>query len=260
MDIDVKKNFKEFRIFHQPKTAGTYCIESLKPFYSKYVLPHNLNYNFFLKQKFLNKDKILPVNIVRDPLDFYISLITFWLLDEKYTQLHDINLRNKRYLEIKKTKCAHLGLILGANCGNNVVEILENIFSDNFYKKHQDILSKQFHTYDCYVFYDLDRLSIGLYTWMFLDQFSRKKVAEISSRDECIEEIKYIKNTFYTLETSSIDTNLKALCDQFNIQKKRINYKPMASNRKEKEEYIISHQLLNKILTKDEFLYRFYFD
>lgn len=256
----LKKNYKEFRIFHQPKTAGTYCIESLKPFYSRYVLNHNINYNLFLRQKISNRDQILPVNIVRDPLDFYISLISFWLLDNKYTQLYDINLRNKKYLEIKHNKCGHLGIILGANCGNNVEEILENIFSDDFNKNHQEILSKQFHTYDCYVFNDLERLSIGLYTWMFLDQFSRKKVTEISSRDECVEEIKYIKNTFYTLETSKIDTNLKALCDQFNIQKKKINYKPMASNRKEKKEYKISNQLLNKIFTKDDFLYRFYFD
>lgn len=256
----LKKNYKEFRIFHQPKTAGTYCIESLKPFYSKYVLPHNYNYNFFLKQKFLNKDQILPVNIIRDPLDFYISLITFWLLDEKYTKLCDINLRNRKYSEIKKTKCAHLGLILGANCNNDIVEILENIFSHNFNKKHQEILSKQFHTYDCYVFNDLERLSIGLYTWMFLDQFSRKKVAEIASRNECFEEIKYIKNTFYTLKTSRIDTHLKILCEKFNIQKKTIDYKPMASNRKEKKEYKISQDLLNKIFSKDDFLYGFYFN
>lgn len=255
----LKKNYKEFRIFHQPKTAGTYCIESLKPFYSRYVLPHNINYNLFLRQKISNRDQILPVNIVRDPLDFYISLISFWLLDNKYTQLYDINLRNKKYLEIKHNKCGHLGIILGANCGNNVEEILENIFSDDFNKNHQEILSKQFHTYDCYVFNDLERLSIGLYTWMFLDQFSRKKVNEIASREECFEEMKLIKKNFYKLETSTIESCLKKLCELFNIKNNYVNYKPMSTNRKKKTEYNFSLKLLDKIYSKDEFLYTLYF-
>tara|TARA_A200000113_G_scaffold224966_1_gene244324 strand:+ start:2206 stop:2976 length:771 start_codon:yes stop_codon:yes gene_type:complete len=239
------KQFSDFRIFHQPKTAGTYCSACLS---NERVLPHDKNYHSFVSQH-NEVAHIKPVCIIRDPVDYYISLITFWCLDPSYAG-HKFNLGYD-----KDKLIGHPGYWVSRGYTNrNFSDILNNFFDDEFIRNHRDKLSSRHHTYDNYVFRIMKELEIGYYTFGFLDQFSRKKIKDIK-KDECEEEINYIINHFIILNTRTISKELKTLCEDFDVE--YIESKKLKqSNRKDISCYDINQNLIDKIHYKDRYIYK----
>lgn len=243
----------EFVIFHQPKTAGTYATRCLP---KNYVLPHKLNYNLFLKQFPLTKTN--PVCIVREPLDYYISLITFWCLDPQYCEpcrTKTIHALKTEYSFFKIQDIGHPNYWISRGfTERNLNKIMENMLSDEFIMEHQKKLSKKHHTYDNYVFSIMQRLDIGYYTFAFLDQFSRKKVSEIETQEECKNEIFYIRDNFIVLNQKNISSELKNLCAKYQVTFNDTKMRIMSSNRKPTEHYNISEALIGKMKYKERFI------
>lgn len=253
-------NNSKFIIFHQPKTAGTYASEVLP---KKYVLSHYNNYHKCLKNKnFVDANYVL-VCIVRNPLDYYISLITFWCLDKKYCkQIVEKSIETlKKEYNINKIKnpVGHPGYWMSIGFTERKLEnILGNLFDDQFIEDNKDKLSKTHHTYDNYVFLIMSKLDIGYYTFAFLDQHSRKKVSDIQTTEECREEILYIRDNFISINTKNISTELKSLCEHYSVPFKENTKKAMQSNRKKLEEYNISDELIEKIKYKDRYMFEIF--
>jgi hypothetical protein len=249
------KVFSKFILFHQPKTAGTYVTKCLP---DNYVLPHDKNYHFCLTNSYNFLDAKL-VAIIRNPLDYYISLITFWCLDAEYcTDLNTSlpNLRQNYLANCKNNSNQHVNYWISLGyTERNLTTILNNIMNSDFLQLHKTKLIKHHHTYDYYVFDLLLKLDIGYYTFAFLDQFSRKKMTEFTTAEECLAEIEYIKNNFIILNQSNITHELKQLCMEFNVPFKDSS-KMMVSNRKSSEFYNLNHDLINMIHYKDRFMFQ----
>jgi len=249
----------EFIIFHQPKTAGTYAHRVLP---KGYTLGHHRNYHFCKNNGLISNEQ--KVCIVREPLDYYISLITFWCLDPKYAQIKESHAKPldpneghiNRYISEKHSLSGDLGL----------VKILGNMFDNKFLLQHANVLSRQHHTYDYHVFKELTRLKIGYYTFGFLDQFGSKKITDLKSNDEVCEELEWIKNNYHILHQKNISEELKALCVQhgvpFNgpksVKKVEASEKPQKSNRKPVDCYEIPAALKMEIYEKDKFMYKIF--
>ena len=244
----------KFVIFHQPKTAGTYASKCLP---KNYVLPHHLNYHYCLTENMIHK-KTKLVCIVRNILDYYISLITFWCLDPKYV----VNIRNtsidtltQSYKIKKNEKIGHPNYWMSRGfTERNLVNILNNLFSDEFINEHKDKLSEKICTYDNYIFLIMSKLDIGFYTFSFLAQYSRKKVSDIQTPSECINELEYIYNNFFILNQNNISEELKNLCIKLNVPFTDNVSKQMTSNRKKICEYNIDDELISKIRHKERFI------
>jgi len=248
----------KFIIFHQPKTGGTYALKCLP---NGYVLPHNKNYHYCLNNKF-NFSNTKLVAIIRDPLDYYISLITFWCLDPKYCKCianNSLDYLKKQY-NLKNNNIGHPNFWMSKGyTERNLINILNNLFDQKFLENHKDKLSIKLHTYDYYIFNILLKLDIGFYTFSFLDQYSRKKVSEIKTPEECKEEIIYIKNNFIILNTKNITKELQELCKNNNVPF-TFSPKQKVSNRKNIEEYNINKKLIEKIRYRDRFIFEIFKD
>jgi len=244
----------KFVIFHQPKTAGSYASACLP---KNYVLGHYHNYNYCLKHNTLS-EKTKLVCIVRCPLDYYISLITFWCLDPNYCddiRTKSINTLTKEYMEKKEDLIGHPSYwISNGFTERNLSNILNNLFCEEFILKHKEKLSKNHHTYDNYVFLTMLRLDIGFYTFAFLEQYSRKKVSEIKTTMDCYNEIIYIHDNFIKLNQKTITKELKELCSKYSVKINDKIHKQMTSNRKPINDYNISNELIEKIKYKDRFM------
>jgi len=244
----------KFVIFHQPKTAGSYANACLP---NNYVLSHYQNYNYCLNNNMLSEQTKL-VCIVRSPLDYYISLITFWCLDPKWSEsvrTKSINTLKKEYAEKKGNVIGHPSYWMSNGfTERNLNNILKNLFCEEFILEHKEKLSERHHTYDNYVFLIMLRLDIGFYTFAFLEQYSRKKISEIKTTEECRNEIKYIHEHFITLNQMSITKELKDLCTKYNVQFNDKTERKMVSDRKPINDYNISNELLEKIKYKDRYM------
>lgn len=249
----------EFLLLHQPKTAGTFATRSLP---HGYVLPHNQNYHFCVKNNIVKENQEL-VCIARNPIDYYISLITFWCLDDRWnaTIKDSEEVRAAAYKAVSQRydsglpTDSHPSFFMSEGYLADFDTIINNIFNDDFLEKYSNVLSKKHHTYDYYVFREMKRLNIGYYTFAFLDQYSSKKITDIKSNEECLEEIVKIKSIFTIIKTSSIESDLAELTKRFNIKFTPPNSKPMSSNRKPIEEYNIEGKLLETIKKKDEHIF-----
>ena len=244
----------KFVIFHQPKTAGSYADRCLP---NNYVLPHNKNYHYCLTNNILSKNTKL-VCIVRNPLDYYISLITFWCLDKKYCRYirnKSISLLKEEYEKNKTNMIGHPNYWISYGYSErNLVNILNNLFCEKFLIEHKKKLSKNHHTYDNYVFFNMLRLDIGFYTFSFLEQYSRKRINDIKTSEECKNEIIHIRNNFIVLNTKSIKKDLKELCIKYSVSFNDNIEKKMCSNRKKVSEYDIPDELVEKIKYKERFM------
>lgn len=247
---------KNFVVFHQPKTGGTFIQKSLG---SKYVLPHHLNYNFCINNNYDFSDCKL-VCIIRNPLDYYISCITFWCLDSKYNNLLNTpyRIRLQKWEKNKDNLEGHPSYWISRGYTESKLNnILNNLFDRTFLGTYSNRKSKKFHTYDYKVFAEMERLDIGFYTFCFLDQYSRKKIDEIKI-EECRDEILWIKNNFKILETSKLSSQIDELCQEYRIPYNKI--KPqMKSNRKSIKEYQISPDIIRKIKYSDRYIYEIFF-
>ena len=250
-----------FIIFHQPKTGGSYAKTALP---DSYVLGHYHNYNYCLTHNYNFNNKKL-VCIIREPIDYYISLITFWCLDPVYCKIISTNTIEQLTIDYDK-KIKNNDVIGHPNywmsngfTERNIINILNNLFSDEFIQNNINKLSKNHHTNDNYVFLILSKLDIGYYTFAFLDQYSRKKVSEIKTTEECKEEIIYIKNNFITLNNKYLTKQLKELCEKFNVSFINTD-KIKCSDRKPIEFYNISNDLINKIKYKERYMLEIFKD
>ena len=250
-------NTPKFIIFHQPKTAGTYASRCLP---NGYVMNHYNNYNWCLKKNIISKNTKL-VCILRKPIDYYISLINFWCLDPKYCK----DIKNNSITKLQnlyKNKTDNIGhpsyWISNGYTERNLINILNNLLSDEFIHKNKDKLSLKHHTYDHYVFSIMEKLDIGFYTFSFLSQFSRKNVNDIQTSEECREEIEYIYNNFIVLNTENITKELNDLCDLYSVPFKNTSNQ-MVSTIKNKN-YNISDDIIEKIKYKDRYMFEFFFN
>lgn len=247
---------EKFVIFHQPKIGGSYCSSVLG---KNYMLGHYNNYHSCLIRKYDFSNTEL-VCIIRDPYDYYISIITFWCLDPRWAH----RIKNKSLDKLKEEytlKIEHGDNIEHPNywMSNGFTErklenILNNLFDENFIENNKNKFSKKHHTYDNYVFLILSRLDIGYYTFAFLDQYSRKKVSDIKTSEECKEELLYIKNNFTILNQKYLTKQLEELCKKFEVPFED-SKKVRVSNRKETKEYNFDEELLNKIKYKDRYMF-----
>jgi hypothetical protein len=254
--IETKYNYKiysKFILFHQPKTAGTY-VGSCLP--EGYVLPHSKNYHHCLNNNYLFLNS-LKIAIIRNPIDYYISLITFWCLDSKYCkELEDTSILNVKYnLAKSKSEIKHLNFwISNGFTERNLDVILNNILSSEFQKTHSDKLCINHHTYDYFIFDILNKLNIGYYTFAFLDQYSSKKITEFNTEEDCNAEIINIKKSFRILNQHNISFELENLCNELDVPFKN-NDRKMASNRKSPEKYNFGYELIHLIYTKDRLMF-----
>ena len=248
----------KFIIFHQPKTAGTYALRCLP---KGYVINHYNNYNWCLVNNKISENTKLCC-IIRQPINYYISLINFWCLDPKYCnhiKNKSINTLQKEYNNNKNKNIGHPSYwISNGFTERNLINILNNLFNDEFIHTHQNKLSKKHHTYDHYIFSIMMKLDIGFYTFSFLSQFSRKNVNDIQTSEECRDEIKYIYENFIILKTESITKDLKDLCKLYSVPFKNTSNQ-MVSTIKNKN-YNISDDIIEKIKYKDRYMFEFFFN
>lgn len=243
----------KFIIFHQPKTAGTYA-SSVLP--KNYILGHYKNYHHCIKNNMISKQTKL-VCIVRCPLDYYISLITFWCLDPKYCsdiRVNTIDKLRQNYVSNKNNVVGHPNYWMSRGFTiRNLEDILKNLMCEDFLQEHKEKISIKHHTYDNHVFLTMLRLDIGYYTFAFLCQYSRKKVSDIKTTEECRDEIQYIHDNFIKLNQKNITNELKELCEKNNVPFKNAEKKKV-SNRKKAKDYNLSKELLDKIKYKDRYM------
>tara|TARA_B000000565_G_C23741051_1_gene360985 strand:+ start:155 stop:928 length:774 start_codon:yes stop_codon:yes gene_type:complete len=243
-----------FVIFHQPKTAGSYAHAVLP---KGYVLGHYNNYHYCLKRNMLSEQTKL-VCIVRCPLDYYISVITFWCLDPKYCKeirTKSMTVLQEEYTHNKTNEIGHPNYWMSRGFTERDLHvILSNLFCEEFLLEHEGKLSKKHHTYDNYVFSTMLRLDIGFYTFAFLCQYSRKKASEIQTSEECRTELIYIHDNFIILNQKFMTEELKALCVQYNVPFNDKEGKKMSSNRKRVSDYNFSNELIEKIKYKDRYM------
>ena len=179
---------------HQPKTAGTFASECLP---GGFVRPHCQNFHFLMKNNLIKKTDYLGC-IIRDPLDYYISLITFWCLDEKWVasgrmkEILSVNEKDRlseyqRLLKkqmpqthlrtFREVRTNHpLFLISKGFTLKSVNEILDHFFDEKFIEEASQIISRNHHTYDYKVFGQMKRLDIGYYTFAFWTNTRVKKL------------------------------------------------------------------------------------
>lgn len=249
----------KFIIFHQPKTAGSYACEVLP---KRYVLGHYDNYHKCLKNKSFIDANYQLVCIVRNPLDYYISSITYWCLDKGWCadiRKNSMEILQEQYNTNKNNNVGHPNYWMSRGFTERKLEnILENLFDEKFIEDHKDKLSKKHHTYDNYVFLIMSQLDIGYYTFAFLDQHSRKKVSDIKTTEECREELLYIRDNFISINSKNISTELKSLCKKYSVPFKENIGRVRKSNRKKADEYDISEELIEKIKYKDRFMFEIF--
>jgi len=254
---------RKFLILHQPKTAGTYCSMCLP---HGYVMPHNMNYHRLTSEGSLKSEQI--VCIVRNPLEYYKSLITYWCIDPRHCTVRQ-NYSESELKCIYENKIkenvdppypmhGHVDFYISNGYTLKFEEILSNLFDDDFLKNHQNILSKKCHTYDYYVFKELIRLGIGFYTFSFLDQYASKKISDIKSNEECFDELMKIAKNSIILHTENIIHELKELCKKFNVPCKDLgNTRPKQSNKPSSLK--ISRELLQAIFFRDAHMFNIFF-
>ena len=244
-----------FILFHQPKTAGTYVMSCLP---NGYVLPHNKNYHFCLSNDYDFKTAI-KLAIIRNPVDYYVSLISFWCLDPKYCKDLElpIQMLNVKYkIEKYKSTSQHLKYWISEGyTQRDICSIINNLLCNDFQEAHSDYLIANHHTYDYYIFNLLNKLNIGYYTLAFLDQYSSKKISEFDTEDDCNDEIIKIKNTFTILNQSTITNELQALCHTHNVPFKSEERK-MESTRISLEEFNKNSNLIDLIQQKDRLMFK----
>jgi hypothetical protein len=247
----------KFVIFHQPKTGGTYARKCLP---NGYVLDHDNSYHWCLAHSRLPKSTKL-VCIIRNPIDYYISLITFWCLDPKHCgplKKKSLNRLQKEYENNKNNIVGHPNYWMSKGfTERDLVKILNNLFCDEFINNHKKKLSKKHHTYDNYVFLTMSKLDIGYYTFAFLCQYSKKRVSDIKTSKECRDEIIYIYNNFITLNTKHLTQQLKKLCTEYSVKFKDSS-KQRVSNRKNISDYNMSNELIKKIRYKDRHMFEIF--
>ena len=258
---------RKFIIFHQPKTAGTFVSRCIP---ESYIFPHSKNYHYALNNNLINDEKL--VCIVRNPYDYYISLITFWCIDDQYVQEYNFDFKerlkryNKKLLEDKiniknhNVVTGHINFYISNGFTLKIKEILENLFNDNFLKTHCHILSERHHTYDYYVFHEMLRLNIGYYTFAFLDQYGSKKITELKSNEDCLIEIKNIKKNFKILHTNKISSQLKELCEELDVHCNILNKRIMVSNKNLNNEFKLTDELKKYIYEKDKHIFDEFFN
>ena len=208
---------RNLALFHQPKTGGTYVMYSIP---QKFVLPHHINFHSYKSKQDISNTTL--VGILRNPLDYYVSLTTFWCLDPKYCEAirnNSIEILQHNYDNFKTNniKIAHPNYIVSNGfTERNISTIINNFLDNEFLIKNLDKLSEKHHTYDYYVFEIMNKLDIGYYTFAFLDTLSSKKLTEFNTSDEVKEELIHIKNTFKLLHQSNLTYELQELCKLLN--------------------------------------------
>ena len=247
------KIYEKFIIFHQPKTAGTYAMNCLP---DGYVLPHNQNHLFCLENNwdFSNTTKVA---ITRSPIDYYISIITFWCLDQEYCSdiLQPISKLHEEYNNVCQFNLdKHLNFWISNGFTERNIEIIINkLLNIDFLSYHKNKIMFNHHTYDYYVFDILSKLKIGYYTFAFLDQYSRKKLTEFETYEDCKKELLWIKHNFVILNQRNITHELTDICQQLDIPFKK-SIKQKVSNRKPVDDYCFSQETIELIHMKDKLM------
>lgn len=245
----------KFVVFHQPKTGGSFVSNALP---KGYVLGHYNNYHSCIEKKmdFSNTKKVC---IIREPLDYLISAITFWCLDSRYAKevrLESLeDLKEKWEKRNKDYKIGHPNYWISNGFTERKLEnILKNIVNDDFINENKDKFSRRHHTYSNYVFEIMSRLDIGFYTYGVLDQCSRKKVSEIKTSEECKEELEFIRDNFIILNQTYLTEELKELCKKEGVAVKGLDRRYMSSNRKKNDKDFIDEELKKKIYYKERYM------
>lgn len=246
---------QKFVLFHQPKTGGSYAANALPKGYS---LGHYDNYHKCLENKmdFSNTKKVC---IIRDPLDYLISAITFWCLDKRYVRelktdsLED--LKRKWENRNKNNKIGHPAYWMSNGfTERNLENIIKNLVDDKFINENKDKFSKRHHTYSNYVFEIMSRLGIGYYTYAVLDQYSRKKVSDIKTGEECKGELEYIRDNFVVLNQKYLTNQLRKLCEEEGVQFRNVKIRYMASNRADNDKDLLDEEIKKKVHEKERYM------
>ena len=96
-------------------------------------------------------------------------------------------------------------------------------------------------------------MKIGYYTFAFLDQYSRKKLSELETHEDCKEELLWIKHNFIILNQRNITHELTDICQQLDIPFKK-SIKQKVSNRKPVDDYCFSQETIELIHMKDKLM------
>tara|TARA_A100001035_G_C27785614_1_gene504181 strand:- start:156 stop:989 length:834 start_codon:yes stop_codon:yes gene_type:complete len=246
---------QKFVVFHQPKTGGSFVSNSLP---KGYVLDHYNNYHKCLEKKmdFSNTKKVC---IIREPVDYLISAITFWCLDTRYVRELKTDtlesLKRKWENRNKNMKIGHPAYWMSNGFTERKLEnIIKNIVNDEFINENKDKFSRRHHTHSNYVFEIMSRLGIGYYTYGVLDQCSRKKVSEIKTGEECKEELEYIRDNFVILNQKYLTNQLRKLCEEEGVKCKNVKARYMASKRGENDEELLDEETKKKIYEKERYM------
>ena len=168
-----------------------------------------------------------PVAILRDPLEYYVSLASFWCLDPNSCD-DDQGLGTRplerdlgellREYEVRSTRTVgHPKYWISRGfTERSLAGIVGNVTDPNFIRAHAEKVSRKHHTYDSRPFADMERLGVGYYTWAFLDQCSRKRVSAIG-REELRAELDWIAGRFRFLHQSTLDADLERLCRETGV-------------------------------------------
>jgi hypothetical protein len=261
-NLTLKSSLKEFVIFHQPKTGGTFILKQVG---ATYILPHERNYHACLTNE-TDFSKTQLVCIVRDPLEYYISAITFWCLGYKDVsaisdqKLHELK-TNYDNLINKNIPHGHIGYWISRGyTERNLIKILENWVGEDFINEHENKICLKHHTYDYRVFHIMKKLDIGYYTFSFLDHNCRKKINEINTPEECREELMYIRDNFFTINNSDLTEQIPILCERLNVACKLNIEKQMVSDHGTVESYDFSDELIAQIRHRDRFMFEIFGD
>ena len=199
------------------------------------------------------------VCIIREPLDYLISSITFWCLDKTFVS----QLRNYSLEELKKkwenrnknNKIEHPRYWISKGfTERNLENIIKNLVDDEFINENKDKFSEKHHTYSNYVFEIMSRLGIGFYTYGVLDQYSRKKVSDIKTGEECKEELEYIRDNFVVLNQKYLTNQLRKLCEEEGVQLSKSTKKIMVSKRAKNDKNLIDEELKKKVYDKEHYM------
>lgn len=237
-----KNSVRDFKFLHIPKTGGTYVRSKLS---WDYIEGHDFTIYKLVK---LNKLNFQPYSVIRNPFDYYRSLFSE----------HSVN----SLLHLKKTSKNSL-------VDTRRFEFLYNLIADNeekiisqenlldaYLDLSQDIVSSS-SSYvfgrgkKINIFEYIRKFNIGLYTFFFLNHFSRKKIEEINTEELLAREIDLIKNDITFIKLDDIDNFLKELSISKNIYLKKHFIDKNVNSKKIR----LTVQHIEKIKLKERYLF-----
>lgn len=239
-----KNSIKDFKFLHIPKTGGTYVRSKLS---WEYIEGHDFT---IYKLATLNKLNFKPYSVIRNPFDYYRSLFSEHSINALiHIKKHQKNsIVDTRRFEFLYNLIADNEEVITSN--ENLLDASLDLIKGINYRSNSYVFGRE---KKLNIFEYISKFNIGIYTFFFLNHFTRKKIEEINTEKLLLKEISLIKNDITFIKLDDVDNFLKELSRSKNIYLKKyfidknVNFKKIKLTKsqiekiKHKERYLFEN-------------------